>query len=183
MSVSSASAPPGPPSLEVVTDDTEIEPVDELPADLDLSTLELPYLFPNNNRRRLVGVLYLAVAAVSVLVWFAADDSPRVNAGFLVGGIGVALLGLYSFIAGHDLDVDELDALAIAAKTVGFPVGHASAQLAWRGWTSRPTWRILAYSHEPQPTKRALVLVDGVNGELIDTIVEDNPEDWSQYQP
>ena len=31
------------------------------------------------------------------------------------------------------------------------------------------------------PEKRGLVLVDGVNGEIIDRFVEDNPEDWSGY--
>lgn len=164
-----------------MTDDVNAQPTDQLPADLDLTTLELPYLFPNNNRRRLAGVLYFAVAAVVILVWAVAGESPLSNVGFLVGGIGVALLGVYSFVSGHDLDVDEVDALVIAGRTLGLPVGHASAQLAWRGWSGRPTWRILAYSHEPQPARRALVFVDGVNGEVIDSIVEDNPEDWSQY--
>jgi hypothetical protein len=168
-------------ALSEVTDDVNTEPNDQLPADLDLTTLELPYLFPNNNRRRLAGVLYLAVAAVFILVWAVAGNSPLSNNGFLVGAIGVALLGVYSFVSGHDLDVDEVDALAIAGHELGFPVGHASAQLAWRGWSSRPTWRILVYSHEPQPERRALVFVDGVNGEVLESIVEDNPEDWSQY--
>ncbi|MEM8707487.1 MAG: hypothetical protein AAGE98_13570, partial [Actinomycetota bacterium] len=59
--------------------------------------------------------------------------------------------------------------------------GHASAQLGWRGLRSRPTWRILLYSNEKVPEKRGLVLVDGVNGEIIDRFVEDNPEDWSGY--
>jgi hypothetical protein len=44
---------------------------------------------------------------------------------------------------------------------------------------SKPTWRILLYSAENPPTKRALVLVDGITGGIIDRIVEDNPEDWS----
>jgi hypothetical protein len=37
------------------------------------------------------------------------------------------------------------------------------------------------YSNEPQPDKRGLVLIDGNDGEVLDTIVENNPEDWSQY--
>ena len=67
-----------------------------------------------------------------------------------------------------------------ATAEVGFAVGHASAQMGWRGLLSRPTWRILLYSAENPPTRRGLVLVDGVDGSVIDRIVEDNPEDWSE---
>jgi hypothetical protein len=62
---------------------------------------------------------------------------------------------------------------------MGFAVGHASAQLGWRGLRSRPTWRILVYSAEEPPLHRGLVLVDGVDGEIVAHFVEDNPEDWS----
>ena len=62
---------------------------------------------------------------------------------------------------------------------MGFAVGHASALLGWRGLRSRPTWRILLDSSEDPPAKRGLVLVDGVDGEVLDQVIEDNPEDWS----
>ena len=75
--------------------------------------------------------------------------------------------------------MDERDALVAATAEAGFAVGHASAQMGWRGLLSRPTWRILLYSAENPPTRRGLVLVDGVDGEVIDRIFEDNPEDWS----
>ena len=71
-----------------------------------------------------------------------------VNGGLLAGGIGLVLVGLYSYQAGFNLEVDERDALVEATRTVGFAVGHASAQLGWRGLRSRPTWRILVYSNE-----------------------------------
>ena len=93
----------------------------------------------------------------------------------------MALFGAYSFITGWDLKVDERDALVASVRQVGFPVGHASAQMGWRGLLSRPTWRILLYSAEDPPTQRGLVLVDGVDGEVLEWFVEDNPEDWSQY--
>ena len=67
-----------------------------------------------------------------------------------------------------------------ASRAVGFPVGHASAQMGWRGLLSRPTWRILLYSAENPPAPRGLVLVDGVDGEIVQHFVEDNPEDWSE---
>jgi hypothetical protein len=35
------------------------------------------------------------------------------------------------------------------------------------------------YSNEEPPTKRGLVLVDGVRGDVLQHFVEDNPEDWA----
>ncbi len=156
---------------------------DELPADLDPSALDTPYLFPNNSRRRIPAVLYLLIGAGCVALFASrGDDAVLVNRGVLVAGIVLILVGLYHWQAGWDLSFDEEHALGAATKEVGFPVGHASAQLGWRGLRSRPTWRILLYSNEPSPEQRGLVLVDGVNGEIIDRFVETNPEDWSAYQ-
>src|ERR671919_431969 len=139
-----------------------------------------PYLFPDNNRRRIPGYLYLATAAACVALWALLDDSPYVNGGFLFAAVLLALVGAYQLVTAWSLDVDEQDALVAASRTVGFPVGHASAQMGWRGLLSRPTWRILLYSDENPPAKRGLVLVDGHDGEVIEHFVEDNPEDWSQ---
>jgi hypothetical protein len=154
---------------------------DALPDDLNAAGYVGPYLFPNNNRRRVPGVMYLVVAAVLVAVWLVrrGDDPVLINVGFVWAAAGLAAMGVYSIVAGWNLDVDERDALVLAVKEVGFPVGHASAQLGWRGWLSRPTWRILLYSAEDPPTKRGLMLVDGVDGEIVEGFVEDNPEDWS----
>ncbi len=52
--------------------------------------------------------------------------------------------------------------------------------MGWRGLLSRPTWRVLLYSAEDPPTKRGFVLVDGVDGKVIDSFTEANPEDWSE---
>ena len=158
-------------------DDGEV--VDELPADLDASGYVGPYVFPNNNRRRIPGYLYLVVAVASAVLWAVVDDSPFVNDGILLAAVLLAAVGVYHLLAGWNLDVDEADALVAATRAVGFPVGHASAQLGWRGLRSRPTWRILLYSAENPPRKRGLVLVDGVDGAVLEHFVEDNPEDWS----
>ncbi|CAN5734171.1 hypothetical protein BH20ACT2_BH20ACT2_22400 [soil metagenome] len=154
---------------------------DELPDDLDASGYVGPYVFPNNNRRRIPGYLYLAIAVVLTALWaFTRSSDPvLVNDGFIAAAIGLALIGTYHLLAGWDLAVDERDALVAATRQVGFAVGHASAQMGWRGLRSRPTWRILVYSAEEPPTRRGLVLVDGVDGEIVDFFVEDNPEDWS----
>lgn len=154
------------------------EVVDELPDDLDAAGYVGPYMFPDNNRRRIPGYLYLILAAGCVAIW-ATVDSPYVNGGFLFAAVLLAAFGVYHLISGWNLNVDERDALVAASRAVGFPVGHASAQLGWRGILSRPTWRILLYSAEAPPAKRGLVLVDGVDGEVIEHFVEDNPEDWS----
>jgi hypothetical protein len=86
---------------------------------------------------------------------------------------------VYHLVSGWNLDVDERDALVAATSAVGFPVGHASAQMGWRGVLSRPTWRILLYSNEMPPAQRGFVMVDGVDGQVLDYFTEENPEDWS----
>ena len=165
---------------EEARSDRDEDVVDELPDDLHAAGYVGPYLFPDNNRRRIPGYLYLATAAACVVVWLLVDDSPYVNGGFLFAGALLAVAGAYQLATAWSLDVDEQDALVAASRTVGFPVGHASAQMGWRGLLSRPTWRILLYSDENPPAKRGLVLVDGHDGEVIEHFVEDNPEDWSQ---
>ena len=156
---------------------------DELPDDLQPALVDQDeYIFPNNNRRRIPGVIYLIIAAAMIAVYAVRGDAVLVNRGVLLGGIGLGIFGLYSLVSGWNLDVDEREALVQSTKAVGFPVGHASAQMGWRGLLSRPTWRILLYSNEEPPAKRGFVLVDGVNGSVVDSFVEDNPEDWSDFQ-
>lgn len=173
------------PDADPVTDpaataETDADVRDELPDDLNVSEFVGPYIFPNNNRRRVPGYLYIAIgASLAATHLLAGDDAVLVNVGFLWGGIALVAIGLYHLLAGWNLDVDERDALVAATERVGFPVGHASAQLGWRGLASRPTWRILLYSAENPPATRGLVLVDGVDGAIVDWFAEDNPEDWS----
>jgi hypothetical protein len=154
---------------------------DELPDDLDAHGYVGPYSFPNNNRRRISAVIF-AVAGVACIVTYALrGQAVLVNHGLLVGGVLLLALSAYHLVSGVTLRVNETDALVAATRTVGFPVGHASAQLSWRGLLSRPTWRILLYSADDPPTRRGLVLIDGITGRVGDHLVEDNPEDWSSY--
>lgn len=161
---------------------TDDGPVDQLPPELDVTGYVGPYVFPNNSRRRVPGALYAFGGVVAIAVWglTLSSDPNIVNGGFLAGGIALLVLGAYHFRAGWDLRTDETDALLAAVRAVGFPVGHASAQMGWRGWFSRPTWRILVFSNEIRPLRRGLVLVDGTDGEILEVITEDNPEDWSE---
>jgi hypothetical protein len=150
---------------------------DELPEDLDVTAYVGPYTFPDIRRRRIAGTGYLGLAAVAVIGSLMTD-----NRGVVVGAALLALIGGYHFLASWPLRVDQTEALTVATRTVGFPVGHASAQLAWRGLRSRPAWRILLYSAEDPPTTRGLVELDGVDGHVLGHYTEANPEDWSQYE-
>jgi hypothetical protein len=167
----------GTPPAEQVRDG---DIVDELPEDLDLSEFVGPYTFPNNNRRRIPAAIYLVLGAGCIVVFATRNgDSALVNTGILWAGVALVAFGAYGMVAGWTLRVEESDALAAASAQVGFAVGHASAQMAWRGWLSRPIWRILCYSAENPPRQRGIVLVDGVSGRVIEWFAEDNPEDWS----
>ncbi|MEP1126191.1 MAG: hypothetical protein ABJH68_20100 [Ilumatobacter sp.] len=149
---------------------------DELPDDLQPSEFVGAYLFPDNSRRRIPGYIYLVVAAACVAVRYAAPGAAVVNDGWLVGAGILVVAGLVSITSGWRMNVDEKDALVKAQQAVGFAVGHASAQQVWRGFRSRPTWRVLCYSAEDPPVERGLVLVDAVDGSIIEELVEANPE-------
>lgn len=153
---------------------------DELPDDLHAHAAGMAYKFPDNSRRRIPGVLYLLVAALCVALWATMNDSSAmVNDGFLWAAILLAAVGLFSITSGWRMRVNEQDALVAAQGAVGFAVGHASAQQVWHGLRSRPTWRVLVYSAEEPPRRRALVLVDAVDGSVLEHLTQDNPvEDW-----
>ncbi len=156
----------------VMTDDQR----DQLPDDLNPSGFVGAYLFPDNSRRRWPGVMYLVIAAVCVLVVAVAEDSAVVNRGWLVAAVLLAAVGVLSITSGWRMTVDEKQALVAAQGAVEFGVGHASAQQVWRGLRSRPTWRVLCYSAEEPPLQRGLVLVDAVDGRIVERLVEENDE-------
>jgi hypothetical protein len=148
---------------------------DVLPDDLDLTKYVGPYTFPNVRRRRIAGTLHAVLGAVAVAGALAVG-----NDGVLLGGVLLLVIAAWHWVTAWDVRFDETDALVEATKAVGFPVGHASAQLQWRGFLSRPTWRILCYSADDPPTRRGQVALDAVDGEIIGVVAEANPEDWSQ---
>jgi hypothetical protein len=165
-----------------MADDAAPEGADDLPEDLDATAVRGVYAFPDIRRRRITGWLLLGVAGFCLASWTARGATPvLVNRGTLGAGIALLAVGAYHLATAWPLAVRDLDALVAAAGAVGFAVGPASAQLGWRGLLSRPTWRILLYSGEDPPAKRAIVLVDGSSGAVLSYFVEDNPEDWSQY--
>lgn len=147
---------------------------DELPEDLDVTAYVGPYLFPDIRRRRISGYLLVALAIATLGFGVSAE-----NAGLLAGGVLLAFIAAWYFAAAWPLKIDQTEALAVASRTVGFPVGHASAQLGWRGLRSRPSWRILLYSADDPPSLRGLVELDAVDAAVLGEYVEENPEDWS----
>ena len=151
---------------------------DTLPDDLDITGFVGPYQFPDNSRRRIPAVMYLIIAALLVVVWLVArgSDTALVNDGFLYAATLFAAFAVYGLSASWRMKVNERDALVRATQAVGFAVGHASAQQVWRGVRSRPTWRVFCYSSEEPPLQRGLVLVDAVDGRIVERLVEDNPD-------
>jgi hypothetical protein len=149
---------------------------DELPSDLDVTAYVGPYLFPNITRRRVPGTMYALLAVVCFGGWVATD-----NGGVLAAAGLLAVISVFHFLVAWDVKVDQTEALLIATRAAGFPVGHASAQLAWRGLRSRPAWRILLYSADAPPSMRGLVELDAIDGHVLGEYTEPNPEDWSQY--
>ncbi len=153
---------------------------DQLPEDLNASDYVGVYKVPDNSRRRIPGYIYLGTGvAVVALVLAIGSDGPFINSGVLTGGVALALFGLFCLTSGWRMKIDEQEALEAAGVAVGFAVGHASAQQVWRGFRSRPTWRVLCYSNEDPPSRRGLVLVDAVNGKVVEHLTQENLEDWS----
>ena len=171
------------PDLTALTGDLETADLSAVAAEPEATEYVGPYQFPDIKRRRLPGAMYLVTGLVLSGLYLATRNGEPVNVskGFGVGGVVLIVLGLYHLVAGWPLKITQTDALAAASRQIGFPVGHASAQLGWRGLVSRPTWRILLYSAENPPAKRGLVLIDAVDAEVVGSMVHDNPEDWSEY--
>lgn len=132
----------------------EIAIEDELDANI-----EGHFRFPSPSRRRIAGWVYLVVGIIAV---FAIED------GWMLGLAFVAL-ALWHFLSSWHLAIDEHDAMTSAAAVVGFPVGHASATVRFHGWRSRPRWSVMLYSATTPPDQRALVVVDAVTGEVVES--------------
>ncbi len=160
---------PGTQGIEVPD---QVAAAEGLPEDLDSSVLG-PYTVPNLTRRRRAGLYYLGGAILLAL---------GVVAGLPTGmWLMVAVLsaiGLYHLAAAFDLRVADTEALSIANQQTDFPVGHASAAVGFEGWRARPIWNVLVFSADEPPSRRGLVRLDAVSGEVMDVLVEDNPEEF-----
>ena len=151
---------------------------DQLPDDLNAVDFAGAYEFPDNSRRRIPAAIYGVLAAGAAIAWMSVDRDTSVilNDGALLGAVILGAMAIISFTSGWRMSIDEREALVRATASVGFVVGHASAQQVWRGIRSRPTWRIFCYSAEEPPLQRGLVLVDAVDGAVVEVLVEENPD-------
>jgi hypothetical protein len=126
--------------------------------DLD-SNVQGEYRFPAPSRRRIAGWVYVVAAAIAAFV---------IPSGWIVS-IGFAALAVWQFLSSWPLHVDEGEALTNAASAVDFPIGHSSASVRFHGWRSRPRWSVILYAATEPPDQRALVVVDAVTGEILET--------------
>lgn len=153
------------------------EPRDELPDDLTVASAYVgPYQFPDVRRRRIAGTIYAVLAVVC-----AVGGARSGNSGLWAAAVLLALIAIYHYVCAWPLAIDQTEALAVASREVGFPIGHASAQVTWRGLRSRPMWRVLVYSADEPPAFRGLVELDAVDGHVLFADSEQNPEDWSEF--
>lgn len=138
---------------------------DELNADLVGD-----YRFPDPRRRRVAAWIY---AGLAVGLFAAAFVSARP---WWMGGVIAGVLAVWHRLAAWPLEIDQEQALAIAASRVEFSVGHASAGVSFAGVRSRPRWQVIVYSAENPPSRRALVQLDAVDGSAVGDVYSEAVE-------
>lgn len=165
-------------SKKLMASDSADEIRDSLPDDLNVTAFVGPYKFPDNSRRKIPAWLYLGIALACAVTWSMqhTNENGLVSDGFLWGAILLGVFGLYSLSSSWRMTVDEKLALIYATRAVDFAVGHASAQQVWRGFRSRPTWRVFCYSEQEPPLQRGLVLIDAIDARIVECLVEANPD-------
>jgi hypothetical protein len=136
--------------------DAELAETLDIEEELD-SNVVGPYRFPPPSRRRI---------SAWVMVGFGLLALVTIPEGWMVA-VGFGLLAGWLFASSWPLDIDEHRALQLAGTAVDFPVGHASAVIRFAGWRARPRWSVVVYSATEPPDRRALVLVDAVDGSII----------------
>ncbi len=138
-----------------------------LPEDLD-ATKGDDYRFPSPQRRSHAAVIYAVAGIVSLLAILLGMPS-----GMWLVGLGFLALAGFHVLAAWRAALDERDAFSTAARAVTFAVGHGSAALRFEGLLAKPVWEVLVYDAGRAPSRRALVRVDAVTGEVVDALEEE----------
>ncbi len=123
------------------------------------ANIEGEYRFPSPARRRIAGWIFVVAGAVSLVAFD----------GGWIPAIGFIILAGWQFLSSWPLSVDDHEAMTRAAAAVDFPIGHSSASVRFHGWRSRPRWSVMLYSATEPPDQRALVVIDAVSGEIVET--------------
>lgn len=144
---------------------------DQLPDDLDVTKYVGPYQFPTPRRRRNAAVCIFLISLFSLVTGIFSN-----NTTLILSGIFFVAVSLYFYFSAWPLNVDDLSALTIAAKQAPYSVGHASAQLSFMGWMSKPLWRVVVFSSEEPPSQRGMVEINAVNKEVVSTYFEENED-------
>ena len=150
-----------------ITIPDEVAEAAGLPDDLD-ATIGEQYRFPSPQRRSQAARIYAVGAVLAVVSTFL--GLPR---GMWWVAVGFTLLAGFHVLAAWRPALDEKQAFSSAAGAVDFSVGHGSAALRFEGLLAKPVWNVLLYDAGRAPTRRALVRVDAVNGDVIDAIAEE----------
>lgn len=143
---------------------SEAEKTDTLPDDLDVTKYVGPYQFPTPRRRRTAAYGIFVIAAFTIVMGFVSTNTTLVIAGILALAIGIIF-----YATAWPLNVSDKEALTQAASQAPFSVGHASAQLSFTGWLSKPTWRVVVFSSDEPPTQRGLVEINAVSTNILST--------------
>lgn len=146
----------------------EVVRAEAVPDDLDAGTVG-PYRFPDPRRRGWAGRIYLGAAAILAGLAFSAP-------GLWITVVLLLGMAVYHRWAAWPLSLDQAGALRAAAGQVPFGVGHASVAVSFVGIRSRPRWQVVLYSSESPPRRRALVEIDGVDGELCGEVYMEDLE-------
>lgn len=153
--------------LEIPADVAEAQ---DVPDDLQSLVLE-PYAVPEPTRRTKAGHVYLAGAAL-----VAGLIAVGLPAGMWAMVVALLAVAAYHYATSWPLSVRDAEALEIANRTIDFPVGHASAAINFDTWRAKPVWNVLVFSADDPPTRRGLVRVDALTGDVIETYAEDVPD-------
>ena len=137
---------------------------DSLPDDLDVTKYVGPYQFPSPKRRRTASYSIFVISIFSFAIGIYSS-----NPALTYGAIAMLAVGILFFVAAWPLKVNDLEALTLAAKQAPFSVGHASAQLSFTGWLSKPLWRVVVFSSDEPPTQRGLVEINAVSKKIEST--------------
>jgi len=146
----------------------EVARAEAVPDDLD-SSLVGPYTFPTLRRRRR-GAFVLGVGAAA-----AAAGAAVLARGLVVTAVALGVLAVWHLLAAWPLSTDDAAAPEAANRETDFAVGHASAAVGFDGLRARPVWNVLVFSADEPPSQRGLVRVDGVDGRVVESYVEETP--------